>query len=56
MRITVQRESLAGRKLVMGGFTLFKCLAGKNWQMNRSAKGLLIVTATLDSFSLAGKS
>ena len=38
---------------MFGEFTLFKCLAEKSWQMNRSAKCLLIVTTTLDGFSLA---
>ena len=47
---TIYQESLAGRKF--GKFTLFKCLAEKVWQMNRSAKGLLIVTTNLDDFSL----
>ena len=38
---------------MFGEFTLFKHLAEKVWQMNRSVKGLLIVTTTLDGFSLA---
>ena len=40
---------------MFGEFTLFKCLVKKVWQMNRSAKGLLIVTATLDSYSFANR-
>ena len=36
---------------MFGEFTLFKRLAGKIWQMNRSAKGLLIVTTNFDGFS-----
>ena len=40
---------------MFGEFTLFKCLGEKVWQMNRSAKGLLIVTTTLDGFSLANR-
>ena len=36
-------------------FILFKYLAEKVWQMNRSAKRLLIVTTTLDGFSLANR-
>ena len=51
MALTVQWESLAGR--MFGKLILFKCLAKKVWQMNRSAKGLLIVTTNLDGFSLA---
>ena len=47
---TVCQESLEDRKF--GKFTLFKCLAKKVWQMNRSAKVLLIVTTNLDDFSL----
>ena len=39
---TVWRKILAGRRF--SEFALFKCLAEKLWQMNRSAKGLLIVT------------
>ena len=31
-----------------GEFTLFKHLVEKVWQKNRSAKGLLIATATLN--------
>ena len=42
---TVYQESLADR--MFGKFTLFNCLAEKVWQMNRSAKGLLIVTTNL---------
>ena len=38
---------------MFGEFTIFKRLAKKVWRMNRSAKGLLIVTITLDGFSLA---
>ena len=34
-------------------FALFKCLAEKFWRMNRSAKGILIVTTNLNGFSLA---
>ena len=34
-------------------FGEFKCLAEKVWQMNRSAKRLLIVTTNLDGFSFA---
>ena len=37
---------------MFGKFTLFKCFEKKVWQMNRSAKGLLIVTTILDDFSL----
>ena len=37
---------------MFGKFTLFKHLAEKVWQMNRSAKGLLMVTISLDGFSL----
>ena len=37
---------------MFGKFTLLKRLAEKVWQTNRSAKGLLIVTTTLDGFSL----
>ena len=48
---TVERESLAGR--MFGEFILFRCLVKKVWWMNRSAKRLLIVTTTLDGFSLA---
>ena len=33
----------------------FQAFGGKVWQMNRSAKGLLIVTAYLDGFSLANR-
>ena len=33
-------------------FILFKCLLEKVWQMNKSAKGLLIITTTLIGFSL----
>ena len=33
----------------------FKCLAEKIWQMNKSAKGLLIVATTLDGFSLVDR-
>ena len=40
---------------MFGEFTLFKHLAGKVWQMNRSAKGLLIVTTTLDGFGLVNR-
>ena len=36
-----------------GEFAVFKHLAEKFWQMNRSAKGLLIVTTNLNGFSLA---
>ena len=38
---------------MFGEFTLFKYLAKIVWQMNRSAKELLIVTTNLDGFSLA---
>ena len=38
---------------MFGEFTLFKCLVKKVWRMNRSAKGLLIVTINLEGFSLA---
>ena len=37
---------------MFGEFTIFKCWQEKVWRMNRSAKGLLIVTTTLDGFSL----
>ena len=47
---TYSRKSLAGR--MFGEFTLFKHLAEKVWQMDRSAKGLLIVTTNLDGFNL----
>ena len=33
-------------------FTLFKHLAKKVWQINRSAKSLLIVSTNLDGFTL----
>ena len=36
-------------------FTLFKWLAEKNLTNERAAKELLIVTATLDGFSLANR-
>ena len=38
---------------MFGEFTLFKRFVGKVWRMNRSAKGLLITTTTLNGFSLA---
>ena len=38
---------------MFGEFTLFKHLAGKSLVNDRSAKRLLIVTTTLDGFSLA---
>ena len=38
---------------MFGEFTLFKCLVQKVWQMSRLAKRLLILTTTLDGFSLA---
>ena len=38
---------------MFGEFTLFKRLVEQVWRMNRSAKGLLIVTTILDGFSLA---
>ena len=38
---------------MFGEFALFKHFAEKGWRMNRSAKGLLIITTTLDGFSLA---
>ena len=38
---------------MFGKFIPFKRLAKKVWQMNRSAKGLLMVTTNLDGFSLA---
>ena len=43
---------------MFGEFTFFRRLVGKVGQMNRSAKGLLIVTiaTTLDGFSLANYS
>ena len=41
------------RIFMFGEFTLFKHLVEKVWRMNRSAKWLLIVTTTLDGFSLA---
>ena len=34
---------------MFGEFTLFKRLLEKNWQMNRSARGLFIETTTLNS-------
>ena len=37
---------------MLGKFTLFKCLVEKVWRMNRSAKGLLIVTKLLTKMSL----
>ena len=37
---------------IFGEFTLFKHLAEKVWRMNRSSKGLLIVTNNVDGFSL----
>ena len=37
---------------MFGHFTLFKHMVKKVWQMNRSTRGLLIVTTTLDGFSL----
>ena len=37
----------------VGESTLFKRLAEKVWRMNRSAKGLSMVTTNLDGFSLA---
>ena len=49
----IQRESLVGR--IFDKFILFKCLAEKVWQMNRLAKGLLIVITNLDGFSLANR-
>ena len=33
----------------------FQMLGKKVWRMNRSAKGLLIVTTNLDGFSLANR-
>ena len=36
---------------MFGEFTLFKSLVKKVWQMNRSVKGLLILTTDLDGFS-----
>ena len=35
--------------------TLFKRLVKKLWQINRSAKGLLIVATNLNGFSLANR-
>ena len=40
---------------MFGEFTLFKGLAGKVWRMNRSAKGLSMVTTNLAGFSLANR-
>ena len=37
---------------MFGKFTLFKRLVKKVWQINRSAKGILILTTNLDGFSL----
>ena len=37
---------------MFGKFALFKRLVEKVWRMNRSAKGLLIITTTLDGSSL----
>ena len=37
---------------MFGEVTLFKHLVEKVWQMNRSPKGLLIVTTNLEDFSL----
>ena len=49
-KYTISQESLAGERLVN---LFFKLFGTKALQINRSAKGLLIVTTTLDSFSLA---
>ena len=38
---------------MFGESTIFKHLAEKVWRMNRSAKGLSMVTINLDGFSLA---
>ena len=38
---------------MFGEFTLFKRLMEQVWRMNRSAKGLLIITTILDGCSLA---
>ena len=38
---------------MLGEFTLFKCLVEKSLANDRSAKRLLIITTTLDGFSLA---
>ena len=40
---------------MFGGFTFFKRLAKKVWQMYGSAKGLLMITTGLDGFSLANR-
>ena len=40
---------------MFGEFTVLKHLAEKVWQMNRSPKGLLIVTTNFDGFSLANR-
>ena len=37
---------------MFGESTIFKCLAEKIWRMNRSAKGLSMLTVNLDGFSL----
>ena len=37
---------------MFGEFTHFSIWQKKVWRMNRSAKGLLIATTTLDGFSL----
>ena len=50
---TVERENLVER--MFDEFTLFKHLAEKVWRMNRSAKGLLIISSNLDDFSLANR-
>ena len=40
---------------MFGESTLFKRLAEKVWRINRSAKGLSMVTTNLDGFSLANR-
>ena len=40
---------------MFGEFILFKLLWKKVWEINRSYKGLLIVTSTLDGFSLVNR-
>ena len=40
---------------MFGESTLFKRLAEKVWRMNRSAKGLSMVTINLDGFSLVNR-
>ena len=40
---------------MFGESTLLKRLAEKVWRMNRSAKGLSMITTNLDGFSLANR-